>query len=209
MYCADMASGKVRFSESRMKAHKSAIHRLAHATQSSLDGNAAVAHIRVAQATQDPLRLLCAAMALLRLLSMRSPPCSGQLPMRWNASSAKQRKKQKKPEKERKRARSTEENKRKRAEHQAGVEQRKQARVVKKAARDAEKEGKRLAREVAGLPARGARRKADDNARCIRRRGLRRQRRCRAGGEHIATASATTTTQQLLHCRGAVCRRAR
>ena len=145
-----------------MKARKSAIHRLAHATQSSLDGNAAVAHIRgVAQATQDPLRLL------VGRDGAAEAAVNAQFTMLWTAADALERverdaeeRKQKKLEEERKRAeraRTTEENKRKRAEHQAGVEQRKQARAAKKAARDAEKE--RLAREAAGLPARGARRK--------------------------------------------------
>ena len=164
MYCAEIASGNVRFSESRMEARKSAIHRLAHATQSSLDGNAAVAHIRrVAQATQDPLRLLVGRDGAAEVAVNAQPA------MLWTAADALERvdrdaeeRKQKKLHEERKRverARTTEENKRKRAEHQARVEQRKQVRAVKKAARDAEKDAKRLAREAAGLPARGAARK--------------------------------------------------
>ena len=106
MCCADMASGNVRFSESRMEARKSAIHRLAHATQSSLDGNAAVAHIRgVAQATQDPLRLLVGRDGAAEAAVNAQPA------MLWAAADALERverdaeeRKQKKLEEERKRA---------------------------------------------------------------------------------------------------------
>ena len=209
-----MASGNVRFSESRMEARKSAIHRLAHATQSSLNGNAAVAHIRgVAQATQDPLRLLVGRDGAAEAAVNAQPA------MLWTAADALERverdaeeRKQKKLEEERKRAeraRTTEENKRKRAEHQAGVEQRKQARAAKKAARDAEKEAKRLAREAAGLPARGARRKKATTPGVSGDEASDGSEDAELEASMSPPASATTTTQQSLHCRGAVCRRAR